>query len=74
MSEPADPRWLLLSSREREVLQQLAKGRTDRQIAVALGMSYQTVRTHTASLYRQLQVHGRIQAVRLAVDAGWVEL
>lgn len=59
--------------REREVLQQLAKGLTNAQIAHALGITERTVRFHIENLFSRLQVDNRIEAVMKAMRLGWVE-
>jgi DNA-binding NarL/FixJ family response regulator len=52
-----------LSPREREVLELLAKGYLQKEIAEQLGISFHTVQTHTARIYEKLQVRSRAQAV-----------
>ena len=52
-----------LSPRENEVLDLLAKGFLQKEIADQLGISYWTVQTHTARIYEKLQVRSRAQAV-----------
>lgn len=54
---------LPLSEREREILQQLARGYRYKEIADALGISLDTVRTHLRRIYEKLQVHSRTEAV-----------
>ncbi|HEX9123137.1 MAG TPA: response regulator transcription factor [Actinomycetota bacterium] len=56
-----------LSPRELEVLEHLADGASGRQIAAALHISPNTVRTHVQSILTKLQVHSRLQAVAFAV-------
>ncbi len=56
----------LLSEREREVLTELAKGITNREIAENLCISQATVKTHVLSIFSKLQVSSRM----LAVEAG----
>lgn len=70
---PAAPgRGLLdpLSARERDVLRLLATELDGPEIARHLGLSLNTVRTHTTSVYRKLGVHGRRAAVRRAEELG----
>lgn len=55
-----------ITSREHEVLHQLATGGSNKQIARALSCSPNTIKTHTASLYRKLEVAGRISAIEKA--------
>lgn len=53
----------LLSEREREVLEQLAKGYRYKEIAAGLNLSIDTVRTHIRNLYQKLQVGSRTDAL-----------
>lgn len=55
-----------LTARECEVLDHLAKGDSNKEIARALGVSPNTVKTHIASLYTKLEVTGRGKAVDAA--------
>jgi len=57
-----------LSEREREVLQLIAAGKTNRQIASELFVGVGTVKTHLNNLYRKLDAHSRTQAVARARD------
>jgi DNA-binding NarL/FixJ family response regulator len=52
-----------LTPREREVLEQLATGRRNHEIARALGLSDKTVRNHLSNLYRKLGVRSRAEAI-----------
>jgi DNA-binding NarL/FixJ family response regulator len=52
-----------LSPREHEVLDHLARGYLYKEIASALGISYDTVHTHIRRIYEKLQVHSRTEAV-----------
>jgi DNA-binding NarL/FixJ family response regulator len=54
---------LPLSEREREILQHLAKGYRYKEIADALSISLDTVRTHLRRIYEKLHVHSRTEAV-----------
>jgi DNA-binding CsgD family transcriptional regulator len=56
----------VLSPREREVLQSLSVGLTNDEIALRLGVSIATVKTHLASAYNKLGVRNRVEAVMLA--------
>lgn len=59
-----------LSSREVDVLNQVALGKTDKEIAQILSLSVHTVKTHLRSILSKLQVSGRKEAVRLAKGKG----
>ncbi len=61
-----------LTARERDVLLGLVEGRRGRDLAVHLGTSVNTVRTHTSSILRKLDVHSRLEAVALARAHGMV--
>jgi two-component system response regulator DesR len=66
---PAGP---ALSEREREVLDLIAGGATNREIAVQLYLSPHTVKEHTSSLYRKLSVRNRAEAVQKAQRLGLI--
>ena len=66
---PAPP---LLSEREREVLDLVAQGATNREIASRLFLSPHTVKEHTSSLYRKLKVRNRTEAVQRAQRLGLI--
>jgi two-component system response regulator DegU len=63
-----------LSKREMEVLGQLTKGMSNKEIANALGISHQTVKNHVTSILRKLNVEDRTQATLYALKRGWVRL
>jgi DNA-binding NarL/FixJ family response regulator len=63
-----------LTPREREVLGLVAQGMTNAEIATALVVGVETVRTHVASVLAKLQARDRTQAVVLGYRAGLVEL
>lgn len=62
-----------LTAREREVLRFVALGRTNKEIAVALGISDRTVQTHTLNVYEKLGVDTRAAAAIVASRAGLLE-
>jgi DNA-binding NarL/FixJ family response regulator len=56
-----------LTSREREVLQLLAEGRVNKEIAGALGITTNTAETHRARIMAKLEVHSMSELVRYAI-------
>jgi len=60
---PEDTELAQLSPREREVLEMLARGLLQKEIAQQLGVSYWTIQTHIGRIYEKLHVHSRSQAV-----------
>lgn len=56
-----------LTSREREVIQLVAEGKTTKEVAVALGLSVKTADTHRANLMRKLRVHSVSELVLYAI-------
>jgi DNA-binding NarL/FixJ family response regulator len=61
-----------LSKREQEVLEQLATGRSTREIADALGLGDETVKSHLSRIYQKLKATDRVQAVVVAMRHGLV--
>jgi DNA-binding NarL/FixJ family response regulator len=59
-----------LSGREQEVLDLIARGATNQEIATALALSPHTVKDHASALYRKLDVRNRSEAVRRAARLG----
>jgi two-component system, NarL family, response regulator LiaR len=60
----------LLSPRERDVLLSMMEGKGGRQIAQDLMISTDTVRAHIRNIFAKLDVHSRLEAVRVAHAAG----
>lgn len=63
-----------LSARELEVLELVAAGHTNREIATRLNISNQTVKNHISSILRKLAVNDRTQAVVYAMRRGWIKV
>ncbi|MFW5981049.1 MAG: response regulator [bacterium] len=63
-----------LSAREQEVLELLAKGMSNRDIAAALFISEKTVKNHVSNILKKLDVNDRTQAVLLSLKIGLVKL
>jgi DNA-binding NarL/FixJ family response regulator len=63
-----------LSRREMEVLVCLARGLSNKEIAVTLGISHQTVKNHVTAILDKLGVEDRTQAALFALQQGWVRL
>ncbi len=63
-----------LSPREMEILQHIAKGQSNKEVAYELGISRQTVKNHMTSILRKLAVNDRTQAALYAVRRGWIRL
>lgn len=63
-----------LSPRELQVLELVAAGRTNKEIAVNLDISNQTVKNHVSSILRKLAVNDRTQAVVYAMRRGWIKV
>lgn len=64
----------VLTSREREVIQLLAEGRTSKEVAVALNLSVKTAETHRTNLMRKLGLHSVADLTRYAVRNGIVQV
>lgn len=64
----------VLTSREREVIQLLAEGKTSKEVAVALNLSVKTAETHRTNLMRKLGLHSIADLTRYAVRNGIVQV
>ncbi len=69
VTDPID----LLTSREREVLQHIAEGRTNKEIAATLNLSVYTVDAHRGKIMEKLNLHSTGELVRFAVRNGLID-
>lgn len=69
-----EPLFVPLSNREIEVLDCIAQGNSNKEIARVLGISDQTVKNHITSILRKLAVNDRTQAVVYAIRHGWIKM
>jgi DNA-binding NarL/FixJ family response regulator len=63
-----------LTGREKTVLELVARGYSNKEIARALKISDQTVKNHITSILRKLAVNDRTQAVVYALRRGWIKM
>jgi DNA-binding NarL/FixJ family response regulator len=63
-----------LSDREHEVLVMIVKGRSNKEIAAAMGISENTVKVHTTRVFEKLNVADRLEAATAAIQRGIVHL
>lgn len=69
-----DTTLMPLSPREMEILEHIARGSSNKEIAFALGISRQTVKNHMSNILRKLSVGDRTQAAIVALRRGWIRL
>jgi DNA-binding NarL/FixJ family response regulator len=69
VTDPID----LLTSREREVLQLIAEGKTNKEIAAALNLSVYTVDAHRGRIMEKLNLHSTGEIVRFAMRNGLID-
>ena len=62
-----------LTARERDVLVEIARGGTSKQIAQRLGISHRTVESHREALMKKLELKGTASLTRFAIDTGLLE-
>ncbi len=63
-----------LTAREKEVLQLMAQGLANKQIALSLSISEHTVKFHLSSLYTKMGISSRTEAVRRGIELGLISL
>lgn len=69
VTDPLD----LLTSREREVLQMIAEGKTNKEIATTLNLSVYTVEAHRGRVMEKLNLHSTGELVRFALRSGLID-
>lgn len=72
MNSFSKKRKQLLTSREREILRLIVKGKSNRQIATELKLSVNTVRVHRANIMDAVGIHKSIELVVYAMRIGLV--
>jgi DNA-binding NarL/FixJ family response regulator len=72
--QTTDTTPVTLTPRESSVLEHLARGRSNKQIAAALGVSERTVKFHVSTLFAKLGATNRTEAVTRAIQAGLASL
>jgi DNA-binding NarL/FixJ family response regulator len=71
---PRDPERNCLTGREREVLQLIAEGYTNKEMAEILTISIKTVESHRHNLMRKLDLHNRGELIKYAIQKKIIEL
>ena len=66
-SPKRDAEGSVLTEREREIVQLLAEGRVNKEIASTLGISVKTVETHRAAIMRKLEISSIVDLVHYAI-------
>ena len=62
-----------LSERERQIIEGVARGLSNREIAAETGIAQQTVKNHLSMIFQKLRVRSRVQLAVLAIRAGLPE-
>jgi len=69
-----EPSGETLTAREREIVQLIAEGRSNKEIAAELGISIKTVKNHRSNLMEKLDLHNTAEITQFAIRAGLVIL
>ncbi len=73
-NEPVKKQENLLTNTETEILKEIAKGKTTKEIAVERNLSFHTVTSHRKNIFRKLDVNNIHEATKYAVRAGIVDM
>ncbi len=68
-----DEPHISLTPREKEILQLITKGLTNKEVASVLTLSRSTIRTHLEHIYQKMEVSNRVEAITEGYKRGWVE-
>lgn len=74
MHQVRAPASSILSAREREVIQHVARGKNNKEIAATLFVSEATIKSHLIHIFRKLDVTDRTSAVTAALERGYIDL
>lgn len=66
--KPKEKPFHRLTKREKDVLEEVVRGKTNQEIGVALGISVKTVEKHLESIFRKLEVESRVEAAVWAAE------
>jgi DNA-binding NarL/FixJ family response regulator len=72
--QPTSPGPHPFSPREHQVLEFVARGMTNKEIAYRLGISERTIQFHMNSIFNKSGTDSRTEAVALALQNGWIEI
>jgi two-component system nitrate/nitrite response regulator NarL len=72
-SSSVEVTWNLLTDREREVLERMVRGEGSGAMALSMGISVTTLRSHVHAVLTKLNVHSRLEAAAWAVSHGLIE-
>jgi DNA-binding NarL/FixJ family response regulator len=62
-----EPPGLMLSSRQREIVQLLAEGKSSKEVAAVLNLSVKTIETHRANIMKRLNLHSVVELIHYAI-------
>ncbi|MDR2293385.1 MAG: response regulator transcription factor [Prevotellaceae bacterium] len=71
---PSQPAYEKLTSSERLVLHEIAKGKTTKEIAYEQNLSFHTINTHRKNIFRKLEINNVHEAIKYALRAGIIDL